>query len=331
MKNIIKQIKQGAKNVKLAVSEKAEIKSALVRYAKANPIKVEMSIPSPFSMYNFRNKKSISFLVITGLLLGGTVSFAAENTVPGDTLFPIKVNINENIRGTFAVTSKAKAELEVRLLERRLEEVEKLALMSEVTPEIYQVAEKNVLHYSERVKQRIEKFEEDDDSDDALETASKLSDVFNNHELVLVELNKGELLAENETVLIVVTNISTTTPVDVTATASRSEKTEDTLKKVRGARDEAKKKHKELKEKYDRVKIEQEKINEEMIESVTPVQTRAQSEKDGSHNRREEIRSGGRSDSSSSKQAREKTKNEVKNSEDNGRESSKNREDEEEN
>lgn len=173
--------------------------------------------------------------------MGGSVSFAAESTVPGDALFTVKVYVNENVRGAVAVTSKAKAEWEVRLVERRLEEVEKLAIIPNVLPEIRQVAEENLENYSKRVKNRIEKFEEDEDDEDALQTASNLSNVFNAHEQVLVVMSAS---------------VATTTPV-ASAPVVRNESVKDTLKKVQGARGDAEKKHKELKEKYNKEKVEE--------------------------------------------------------------------------
>lgn len=298
MKNIIKQIKQGAKHTKLTVSEKAEIKSALVWYAKANPAKVRMSIPSPFSIYNLRNKKSISVLVISGLLLGSTVSFAAEDSIPGDVLFPVKIHLNENVRGTFAITPKAKAEWEVQLVERRLEEVEKIAMTPDALPEVHQIAEQNLERYSERVKHRIEKFEENEDNEDALETASSLSDVFNNHEIVLVGLNKN--ITEDEIIAMVVAGASTTTPVSLEGAFSGNDQTKDTLKKVRGARNEANKKQKELEGKRDRAREEDNKNNDtrkdQVVDATTQQESRVSNRQTENSKRVEEIRSSGHMD-----------------------------------
>lgn len=254
MENIIKKIKKGAKHTRLSVVEKAEMRNVLVRHVKANPVDSAvlnaLGIPSPFNINNFRNKKGISILVIGGLLMGGTVSFAAESTVPGDALFTVKVYVNENVRGAVAVTSKAKAEWEVKLVERRLEEVEKLAMTPDVPPEVQQIAEQNLEHYSERVKNRIEKFDEDEDDEDAIEVASNLSEVFNVHEQVLLSMN----VPATATTTVV---IATSTPVSVVPSVN-NDSIKGTIKKVQGARGDAEKKHKELKEKYSKEKIEKE-------------------------------------------------------------------------
>ena len=283
MENIIKKIKNSAKHTRLSASEKAEIKSVLVRHMKLNPVDSTVlsarGIPTPFfNINNFRNKKGISILVIGSLLMGGTVSFAAENTVPGDVLFPVKVHVNENVRGAVAVTPKAKAEWEVRLVERRLEEVEKIAILPNVLPEIQQLAEENLSRYTKHVENRIAKFEEGEDDEDAMETASKLSDVFNTHEQVLAGLSTNVVTTE----VVATTTVQAVTP-SVSVRSSSREQAKNTLKKVQGARDGAEKKHKELMEKYAKEKAE--KADVETTQPLPQVQAEAKNSKSRSENK----------------------------------------------
>lgn len=248
MEHIIKQLRNGAKHARLSSVEKEEMKSELFHYVKANPVNIQYSIPSPFNIYNFRNKKSISALVLGGLLMGSSVSFAAENTVPGDVLFPVKIHVNEAVRGATAVTQKAKAEWEIRLVERRLEEVEKLAVVHNVPVEIRQIAEQNLEHYTERVKNRIAKFENDEDVEDALGTALLFSEVLNTHERTISELG------DNDDDLAISTSTSTyriTTSVDDMSHIG-AEPIRDAIEKIREVRGDAERKHKDLKKKYHR-------------------------------------------------------------------------------
>ncbi|MDO8649010.1 MAG: hypothetical protein Q7R81_04485 [Candidatus Peregrinibacteria bacterium] len=53
----------------------------------------------------------------------GFIASAAESAVPGDLLYPIKTGINETAIGLLYVTTEAKAEWNVRKLDRRLAEV----------------------------------------------------------------------------------------------------------------------------------------------------------------------------------------------------------------
>lgn len=60
------------------------------------------------------------------LLIGGGVSAAAEQSVPGDFLYPVKINFNEEVRSILAVTDQDEARWQTQAAERRLSEAETL-------------------------------------------------------------------------------------------------------------------------------------------------------------------------------------------------------------
>lgn len=75
-----------------------------------------------------------TFLI--ALLLGGSgVALISEQSVPGDFLYPVKLNVNENIRHALAIGSVAEARLALALLQERLREVEILAEKGELDDE----------------------------------------------------------------------------------------------------------------------------------------------------------------------------------------------------
>ncbi|MFA5131777.1 MAG: DUF5667 domain-containing protein [Candidatus Paceibacterota bacterium] len=66
-------------------------------------------------------------LVIGSLVLSGGVSVFADDILPGDILYPIKVNVVEGAHLAISFTTPTKAATEATLATRRLEEAEKLA------------------------------------------------------------------------------------------------------------------------------------------------------------------------------------------------------------
>ena len=243
MKNSLKEFKNIAKHTRLSPEEKSTMRGALLRYMEANPATGVAPIRSPFfSIRSLRSKKVLPLFIACGLVVGGTLSFAAENTLPGNVLYPVKIHLNEAIRGAFALTPKQKAAWEVLQVERRLEETEKLATDPGVSLETEQRAQKNLLVYTDHVKERIVKFEEQDDSEDALLTAKNLSDIFRQHEdtLHVDALQKSE------------TQASTTIAVPrVTPSESRQDRDPGILLEVVGTlRSNAEGKQKELEQKY---------------------------------------------------------------------------------
>lgn len=256
MENIIKQLKNGAKHTRLSTVEKAAIKSQLLHYAKTHPTHLaansSRTISSPFNISNFRNKKSISILVIGGLLTFGSVSLAAENTVPGDVFYPIKIHINEQVRGAIAVTPKAKAEWDVRKAERRLEEVEKLAVAPSVSREIKNAAEENFNASANKVEERIVNFEKENDNEDAIRTAGKLAEMLRKHEGAFDKKSNDKKVSVRDAsfVEIAATTTSTTEESILSAREAKSDSLDNVLENIRVVRVKAEKKQKELKSKY---------------------------------------------------------------------------------
>ena len=61
------------------------------------------------------------------LLMGAGTSYAAEGALPGDTLYPVKTQVNERIATAIAVTPEAKARVDAARVARRLAEADTLA------------------------------------------------------------------------------------------------------------------------------------------------------------------------------------------------------------
>ncbi len=69
-------------------------------------------------------------------MVAGGVGYGAEYSNPGDTLYPVKVNINENLRGATKFSAQSETEWKSKLADRRLEEAEALATKGELTAEV---------------------------------------------------------------------------------------------------------------------------------------------------------------------------------------------------
>ncbi len=87
-------------------------------------------------------------LLFLFLITGGT-SFVAKDSLPGEVLYPVKININENIESFLATNDKAEAIVSVKQAARRLEEADTLfskgKLTSEKSTEIGDLFEKEVI------------------------------------------------------------------------------------------------------------------------------------------------------------------------------------------
>lgn len=107
-----------------------------------------------FVFHRFLSALVIVLMLITGA--GGTVSYAAENALPGDTLYPVKVNINERIRAGFTFGDKNKADFCLQRAERRLNELGRLINRDLPPPDFHKQA---LGHFENHVKELEEKIE----------------------------------------------------------------------------------------------------------------------------------------------------------------------------
>ena len=101
---------------------------------------------------------TIATIVILALS-GGTVA-TAEGSVPGNTLYPIKIHVNEQVRAALTVSPEAKANWEARRAERRLEEVAQLVADNKLSASTSLQLGEQFKRHAERVQERIERMEE---------------------------------------------------------------------------------------------------------------------------------------------------------------------------
>jgi hypothetical protein len=90
-----------------------------------------------------QNTKLIEAMAVLLLIVGvgaGT-SNAAEGSLPGDLLYPVKVSFNEPVEGVFAVSQAAKNSWDMKLADRRLSEAEVLAAQGRLTPVVSKAAQ----------------------------------------------------------------------------------------------------------------------------------------------------------------------------------------------
>jgi hypothetical protein len=140
MNNEFELITKTIKNIKLTESEKSIMLTNISENASpsyeenqdvTNPTTSRLyyyyqNIKSNYFMIN-KNKFIPAFVIILIVVLTGGTSAFAEKAVPGDLLYGVKVSINEPAAGIFSsFSTEEKTEWKERLVERRLEEAQKL-------------------------------------------------------------------------------------------------------------------------------------------------------------------------------------------------------------
>lgn len=160
--------KKYTKKVGLTDLEKKNMRSAIYSFVtKQQPVR------KPFfnRHINWRGEKNFFLLILNSkpmiasiiaavlIAFSGGTAAAAENTVPGDLLYPVKVKINEEVRSALALTSEAKINWENRRAERRLEETEKLAGENKLTTTTATMLAEKFQEFADKADDRLEKLQ----------------------------------------------------------------------------------------------------------------------------------------------------------------------------
>ena len=206
MKNIEEQLNNLQKTV-MNTEEKGAVRGAVVSYMKENPQKTNSFVRNSgdsrlqYRTSNFNNrlitKTRMTIAIIIALLLGGGTSFAAENALPGDVLYPIKVYVNENVQELAAVSDRAEAKVQAKLAERRLEETEKLAAEGRLSTEISADLKLRFEEHAEKSKERRSKVEDGDDAEEAAEINSDIEVSLKMHQKLLEDIGDGDQKTED--------------------------------------------------------------------------------------------------------------------------------------
>lgn len=169
-----------SKTVALSASEHQELWESLKAYAEFHPAK-QPSKKSFFahSLYRFA---SVS---VAGLTLFVGTAYAAQTSLPGDTLYPIKVEVVEPLLGTLETSEADKLAYQVALLERRLDEVQQLEVVAAEEPEVTSIS-------SEYIEEHVS---------DLLEVVAMDSDESLGEELVLETLTRAKGIARAHDVI----------------------------------------------------------------------------------------------------------------------------------
>ena len=189
-------IQQEAEHIHLSINEKGQIRGrfqvlihdvSAVRKTNTQRYSTHATASRLSLLYNLCIRPMAITLIIT-ILLGGSASFAAERALPGDALYPVKIEMNERVRAWAAVSNEAQAEWQTRVVERRLEEAETLAAENRLTIDARSRIEANFEEHADRVEERIAALEASNNSTAAADVSSKFEVSLQAHANILERL-----------------------------------------------------------------------------------------------------------------------------------------------
>ena len=146
MKRFSEQLQKKAMLIRLKASEKDAMRESLMAFMEYHPVtavtpkaaRAQATFESlaPFRIVHIPALYSRMAAGVFVLLCVIGVPALAERAVPGDILYPIKVQVTEEIRGSLNRDPYQKVAWETTRLERRITEARQLAKAGKLTPEV---------------------------------------------------------------------------------------------------------------------------------------------------------------------------------------------------
>lgn len=169
----------------LTSEEKAAMRSRLMHHMRSTHA-VHSAADYMYGSFLQQLRFAVGGLAVF-MVLGMGISYAAENALPGDLLYSVKVGINERVWTWTAVSQEAQAEWSVARTTRRLEEAEQLAtngilnekISGEITTRLKKDTEEASRAITSLKKERI---------DVAVGSSSRLESSLRIHEQALIQV-----------------------------------------------------------------------------------------------------------------------------------------------
>jgi hypothetical protein len=183
--------------------ERQRMRGVLQQYAVMKPIRALQPAAMPAGIFRvsatwmWAHRNVAVAALVVAFLAGGT-SYAAEGSLPGDLLYPVKVGVNEKIHGVFAVGLEADADWDLELAHRRAQEIVALAQQNKLNDEARADLETKFDMRIHRYTASVEAFGEKGDE----KTAERLTEELTMHltklDGLLKEVNSEEEVVQNQ-------------------------------------------------------------------------------------------------------------------------------------
>lgn len=187
IKNTEEQLKK-LQNTHMTDAERTLIRTNLISFMEDVSPSRYQKIVSPFM--SFWSPVLVTMASVVFVLLGGSaIAYHASNSLPGDSLFAWKVNVNERVAGMLTKSKSAKFKNEQFLVAQRLKEVKTLVEKGELTKEKAEIAEKNIDTHIEKIAEGAKDLAETDPKE-FIELSKGLDTIIDDHKKDLSDMKE---------------------------------------------------------------------------------------------------------------------------------------------
>lgn len=191
----------------LTDDERGAMRNALASRIATNPVRMgadDRLMGERSFWYRFVFLKPIPMVIpIVALIMaltGGT-AFAAEGSLPGDVLYPVKIHVNERARVALAVSDEAEAVTQTALAAERLDEAATLQARGTLTTEVRDRLADRFARHEAKAEQRIATLEAKGNAKAAAAHEATLEEQLRIHAAILASFDATTVDASGATQL----------------------------------------------------------------------------------------------------------------------------------
>ncbi len=195
----LEQLEQAKIAAKLDPIRKSQIKQHLLTEMENNPVRIGIFARlTQYRILTFVNSKNFSPAFLTAVLAviflsaGAGTTFASNESLPGELLYPVKIHITEKVKVAFAVSAEAKAEAKLVQLDHRIEEGTELASKGKLSAETVAQLEARIADYQSDLAKIYENLAQDQKLSFASSISARLAAMINVHEHALAKFTDDE-------------------------------------------------------------------------------------------------------------------------------------------
>lgn len=187
MKPDLEKIKEITNQISLSSEEKFDMFENLRIYSNAHPVR-------SFN-YSIFMRSSIAYATMLLILVGtSATSFASEDALPGDLLYPIKTEVNERVVKSLAFTKEKKAKVAIELVNKRMNELEEMMVKDTSTPEKVDTIAMKLEEHKGDIQDYVEEIKNTDESKtvEATNISTQLESVVDTHIDILTDISSNK-------------------------------------------------------------------------------------------------------------------------------------------
>ncbi len=179
---------QAGSEYSLSHDERAKMSHVIREYMAHKPMaRTQGTAQQPAFSFVFFQRPVLAALALFIVTSSG-ISYAAEKALPGDTLYAIKTMVNEPARVALAIEPTAKAEVQIELAERRIEEATMLAAEGRLDTETQESLASAFETHANAVASAVDDVKTADAPSVSMELSSRFENRLVAHENVLSEV-----------------------------------------------------------------------------------------------------------------------------------------------